>query len=101
MPRRLFAWRKLHAALRLGELELIALPEPVVAWRRRYERDCVTAYFNLSDEPVTLQRNDLAGFQPACELGFVAMPKDGALQLPPYGVSLGTEHRDGQSLERG
>jgi alpha-glucosidase len=99
--RRLFAWRKQHPALRLGELELIALPEPVVAWRRRHERDCVTAFFNLSDRPVTVQRNDLAAFEPARELGFVSAPKDGALELPPYGVSLGTEHRDRQSLERG
>jgi hypothetical protein len=26
------------------------------------------------------------------------VPKDGALQLPPYGVSLGTENRDGKPL---
>ena len=84
--------------MRLGELELIALPEPVVAWRRRYQRDCVTAFFNLSDQPVSVQPNDLAAFKPACELGFVTVPTDGALRLPPYGVSLGTENRDGKPL---
>ena len=42
--------------------------------------------------------NHLATFKPACELGFVTVPKDSALQLPPYGVSLGTEHRDGKPL---
>ena len=99
--RRLLAWRKQHPALRQGELELIALPEPVVAWRRRNHQDCVTAFFNLSNEPVSVQPNDLAAFKPACELGFVTTPKDGALQLPPYGVSLGTEDRDGQPLQRG
>jgi alpha-glucosidase len=93
--RRLLAWRKQHPALRVGELEMIALPEPVVAWRRRYRHDCVTAFFNLSDQPMSVQPNDLAAFKPACELGFVTVPKDGALHLPPYGVSLGTENRNG------
>jgi alpha-glucosidase len=96
--RRLLAWRKQHAALRLGELELIALPEPMVAWRRRYQADCVTAFFNLSDQPVTVQPNDLAAFKPARELGFVTVPQDGALRLPPFGVSLGTENRDRKPL---
>jgi alpha-glucosidase len=99
--RRLLAWRKQHPALRFGELELIALPEPVVAWRRRYHQECITAFFNISDQPVRVQPNDLIGFQPACELGFITAPANGALQLPPYGVSLGTENRDGQTLERG
>jgi alpha-glucosidase len=96
--RRVLAWRKHHPALRLGELEMIALPDPVVAWRRRYRQDCVTAFFNLSDQPVTVQPNDLVDFKPACELGFVKAPKNGALQLPPYGVSLGTENRNGKTL---
>ena len=99
--RRLLAWRRQHPALRLGELEVIALPDPVVAWRRRYREDCVTAFFNLSDEPVSVQPNDLAAFAPACALGFVTAPQDGALKLPPYGVSLGTEDRDRQPLQRG
>jgi alpha-glucosidase len=96
--RRVLAWRKHHPALRRGELEMIALPDPVVAWRRRYQQDCVTAFFNLSDQPVTVQPNDLVDFKPACELGFVKAPKNGALQLPPYGVSLGTENRNGKTL---
>jgi alpha-glucosidase len=99
--RRLLAWRKQHPALRLGELELIALPDPVVAWRRRYRGDCITAFFNLSDEPVSVQPNDLSAFSPACGLGFITAPEDGALKLPPYGISLGTENRDGQPLQRG
>jgi alpha-glucosidase len=92
--RRMLGWRKRHPALRFGELELIALPEPFVAWRRRYERDCVVAFFNLSPQPATLRLGDFSGFEPALELGFVAAPIDGDLQLPPYGVSLGTENRD-------
>ncbi len=95
--RRVLAWRKQHPALRLGELEMIALPDPVIGWRRRYQQDCVTAFFNLSDRPASVRLTDLASFVPARELSFVTAPVDGALQLPPYGVSLGTENRDGKA----
>lgn len=89
--RRMLAWRKHHPALRVGELELIALPDPLVAWRRRKGSDSVTAFFNLSDKPVTLRAHDFATFKPARELGFVAAPEGGVLSLPPYGLSLGVE----------
>ncbi|HVA12414.1 MAG TPA: alpha-amylase family glycosyl hydrolase [Stellaceae bacterium] len=92
--RRMLRWRKQHPALRRGELELIALPDPFVAWRRRHGRDCVTAFFNISDRPASLRAHDFASFEPALELGFVTAPVEGALHLPPYGVSLGTENRD-------
>ncbi|HEY3916608.1 MAG TPA: alpha-glucosidase [Stellaceae bacterium] len=92
--RRMLHWRKQHPALRTGELELIALPEPIIAWRRRSGEDSVVAFFNLSDQPASLRVRDLSSFDPALELGFVTAPVDGALQLPPYGVSLGAEHRD-------
>lgn len=91
--RRMLHWRKQHPALRVGELELITLPEPFVAWRRRAGEDCVVAFFNLSDKPASLRVRDLSSFDPALELGFVTAPVDGALQLPPYGVSLGAENR--------
>jgi alpha-glucosidase len=90
--RRMLAWRKWHPALRVGELELISLDEPFVAWRRRYKKDCIVAFFNISDEPATLRDHDFAGFDPATELGFVTAPDNGVLTLPPYGVSLGTEN---------
>ncbi|HLI23282.1 MAG TPA: alpha-amylase family glycosyl hydrolase [Stellaceae bacterium] len=92
--RQVLAWRKRHAALKVGELELIALPEPCVGWRRRYGRDCVTAFFNLGDRPAVLRGLDFSRFQPAAELGFVAVPRGDLLPLPPFGVSLGTENGD-------
>jgi alpha-glucosidase len=92
--RRVLAWRKRHPALRLGELELIALTEPFVAWRRRSGQDCVTVFFNLSDQPASLSGHDFSAFAPAFELGFVTPPIDGVLSLPPYGMSLGSEDSD-------
>lgn len=92
--RRLLAWRNRHPALKLGELELIPLSEPVVGWRRRKGADCVIAFFNLGDQPATVRTPDFSAFVPACELGFVAAPENGVLSLPPYGVSLGVEDRD-------
>lgn len=92
--RRVLAWRKHHPALKIGDLELIALQEPCVAWRRRRGRDCVTAFFNLSDRPTTLRGHDFACYEPALELGFVTAPQGDVLPLPPFGVSLGTENSD-------
>lgn len=94
--RRVLAWRKRHPALRIGELELIEVPAPLIAWRRRHGDDCVTAFFNLSDQPATTRIPALSRFEPVAELGFVTPPTGGVLRLPPYGVSLGCENRDRQ-----
>ena len=83
-----------NPALQFGELEMIALAEPFVAWRRRHGDDCVTAFFNLSDQPATLHNHDFTAFASATELGFVTGPVGDTLALPPYGVSLGSENRD-------
>jgi alpha-glucosidase len=92
--RRVLDWRRQHSSLRSGELELIALPEPFIAWRRRDGDDCVIAFFNLSDQPASLRVRDFSTFEPALELGFVTAPAEGELRLPPYGVSLGAENSD-------
>jgi alpha-glucosidase len=92
--RRMLLWRRRHSSLRSGALDLIALPEPLIGWRRRDGEDCVIAFFNLSDQPATLRVRDVSTFEPARELGFVTAPAEGELRLPPYGVSLGTENRD-------
>lgn len=98
--RRMLRWRQQHPALRAGELEMIAVPEPFVAWRRRAGDDRVLAFFNFSDQPARLQGPDLTDFAPALELGFVTAPVDGGLPLPPYGISLGTENRNRKPGQR-
>jgi len=92
--RRMLRWRKAHPALRTGRVELLRTPDPVVAWRRKQGPDRVIAIFNTSDEAVTLPTADLPAFEPAKELGFVSDACGDALRLPPFGVCLGTEHRN-------
>jgi alpha-glucosidase len=93
---RMLRYRKSHLALMLGEIELIALPDPLVAWRRRHDGDRIVAVFNLSSEPVTISVSQLPPFKAATELGFVIAAEDGQLRLPPFGVSVGEEHGNGK-----
>jgi alpha-glucosidase len=94
--RRMLDYRKSHPALKLGELDLIALPDPLVAWRRRHNEDRIVAVFNLSAEPVTISASQLPPFDAAAELGFAIAPQNGQLRLPPFGISIGKEHGNGQ-----
>ena len=89
-------FRKAHPALTTGETELIALPEPLIGWRRWRGDDRVVAIFNLSAEPVTLSGHQLPQFETAAELGFTTAPRHGQLNLPPFGISIGSEHGNGQ-----
>lgn len=93
--RSLLRYRGSHPAFMLGNLEQIALPDPLVAWRRRYDEDRIVAVFNLSANPVTISTSQLPPFEAAAELDFVVAPTDGQLRLPPFGVSIGKEHGNG------
>ena len=93
---RLLKYRKRHAALTTGNIELLALPDPVVAWQRWLGDDRIVAIFNLSPEPVIIPGDVLPRFEPAKELDFVTTPQDGRLCLPPFGVSIGQEHGNRQ-----
>jgi alpha-glucosidase len=95
--RQMLRWRKRHPALATGEIHLIALPDPVVAWRAREGDDHVVAIFNMSSEPVTLSTRDVPAFAAARELSFVTIPDGEELRLPAFGVSLGTEDGDRQN----
>jgi alpha-glucosidase len=95
--RHMLRWRKHHPSLTIGGLDLIDLPDPLVAWRRQFGDDRVVAIFNTGEEPVTLSTSGLPAFEPAHELGFMAVPAGDELCLPPFGVSLGAEHGNRQS----
>jgi alpha-glucosidase len=94
--RQMLRYRRLHPPLTVGQLELIALPDPLVAWRRRHDEDRIVAIFNLSSEPVTLSLSQLPPFEATAELDFVIAPTDGQLRLSSFGVSIGKEHGHGQ-----
>lgn len=59
--RTLLAWRKGSPAMRLGELEFLATPDPILGFVRRHGDDEVICLFNLSREPQFLDLASLAG----------------------------------------
>jgi alpha-glucosidase len=87
--RRLIAWRKRHPALIRGEVDIIELPDPILAFRRHLSGEAMVAVFNLSDQPVSIDATCLPSFCPTAELPFVTPIEGTALRLPPFGFSLG------------
>jgi len=49
--RRFLAVRRASAALRLGEIEFLDAPPPVLAFRRRWRNECVWCVFNMGNAP--------------------------------------------------
>jgi alpha-glucosidase len=94
--RQMLTWRKQHPALVVGDLEPIALPDPLVGWRRRLDDDRIVAVFNLAAEPVTIPGSYLPAFASEPALGFATAPVGNELHLPPFGVSIGQEHGNRQ-----
>jgi alpha-glucosidase len=82
--------RRTSAALRLGEIEFVDSPAPLLIFERAYTTEHVLCIFNMSAEQTS--------FRHALLKGAVALPlsDDSAefsgdnLVLPPYGVWLGT-----------
>ena len=52
--RAVLSFRKSQSALRWGEILFLDLPEPVLAFRRKYEGEILTCVFNLSRTPQNL-----------------------------------------------
>ena len=104
--RRMLAWRKRNGVTELGEVSLIDLPDPLLAFRRCASSEDLVAIFNLSDRAVTVDPERLPVFEPATELPFVTPLSASAPALPPFGFSLGwanpvTETRGHDGVGRG
>ena len=85
--RALIAWRKASPALRLGEIEFLEVPGPLLAFIRCHGDQAVACVFNLSGKPAVLDHPALAGgaLQP---LGAgEAEQRGGSLGLSPYAVA--------------
>jgi len=87
--RQLLAWRKRHPAFIRGEVEILELPDPILAFRRHTSGQSIVAAFNLSAQPASVDVRCLPAFVPAAELPFVTRMDGNALHLPPFGFSLG------------
>jgi alpha-glucosidase len=84
--RRFLAWRKRHPALIRGDLRLIDLPDPLVAFERRTDTQCLLAVFNLSDRAVVVPRLLRPGLRPLDGHGFAHDTIGADVVLPAYGV---------------
>lgn len=89
--RRFLAWRKTHPALIGGVLENVALPAPLVAYRRRDAAESILIVLNTAAEAARLPPAAIAGARPLDGHGFVADRVDGAIGLPRYGVWFAAE----------
>ena len=83
--RRFLAVRKRSAALRLGEIEFLDAPAPLLAFVREHAGERVLCVFNMSREPATFsdRRSDCG--RPLFQSGATSHSTKG-LVLPPYGV---------------
>lgn len=68
--RTFLAWRKRHEPLVAGSITLVETAEPLVAFERILGADRLLCVFNLSDQPVSLDRTELAVAQELTGHGF-------------------------------
>jgi alpha-glucosidase len=87
--RSMLAWRKRHLASIAGDVTLLPVPDPLLAFQRGSGAEAIVAIFNLAAEAVEIPIADLPKFRVVTDLAFVTRPKGATLALPPYGVTLG------------
>lgn len=85
--RAFMAWRKSQPALRWGDIQFLATPEPVLAFTRRHGNDTVLAAFNLSHETVETSLSIMGSATPINGHGLVQGElSNGQLTLPGHGT---------------
>lgn len=87
--RRLIDWRKQQPALIRGRLDLVEVPEPLVAFTRYCDEQRLLCIFNLSPETVYHDLSDSPALQVSDERDFIDRFYQGTLEIPPYGVFFG------------
>jgi alpha-glucosidase len=85
--RRFLAFRRGQAALRWGEVRMLATAEPVLAFERVEQDERLLCVFNLSAEPQTLMLDEAQGAQALDGHGLVGGAlHEGRVELPGYGA---------------
>jgi alpha-glucosidase len=84
------AARRNCAALRLGEIEFIGCPPPLLVFTRAFENERVLCVFNMSDEQISFQHPLLSDAAPLPASHNLTEGSGGALVLPPYASWLGS-----------
>ena len=88
--RQMIALRKASPALRLGEIEFLDTPDPVLAFVRRWEEEAVACIFNLSAEPRFIELPAVEGGELHPLRAADADLRAGSLGLAPYAAAFVT-----------
>jgi alpha-glucosidase len=81
--RQLLEWRRAHAALRLGTLQLLPAHEQVLAFTRQHGDATLLCVFNLSDAPASYVAEQPGLLQEVGGHGFASRLIGGQLELAP------------------
>ncbi len=87
--RKLLAARRNSVALRLGEIEFVDCPPPLLVFVRARDDERVLCAFNMSGKQITFRHPFLAGAAPLLLSDILAEISGGNLVLPPYAAWLG------------
>jgi alpha-glucosidase len=86
--RAMIALRQTTPALRLGGVEFLDAPEPLLAFVRRHGGESVACVFNLGGEPQVLDDPALQGAEPLALRSGEAELRGASLGLSPYAAVL-------------
>lgn len=82
----LLCWRKSHPAIHLGDMVMLEMPEPVLAFSRSYQGKTVVCLFNCSDSPVAKPLPEAANtLQMVADVSHHATMDNGVIKLDSYG----------------
>jgi len=83
------AFRKSHPALMLGDLDLVAGDEGVLAFTRRLDAEAFLCVFNMTDEPKNFEIPSGFAIDDAEAPGVSITPEQGTLKLGPFAAYIG------------
>jgi alpha-glucosidase len=83
------ALRRRPPALRHGEIEIIETPQPVLAFRRWTEGECLVAVLNLGAEAMVINAPGLISLKPLEDFDFPFQLERDGIRLEPYGFVIG------------
>jgi alpha-glucosidase len=87
--RAMVAFRKEHPALIRGSIEILDVPDPILAFIRRHDGDQLLCVFNMSEGDAEFAIPDGMTVNDAGAPGSMAAPGSGSLSLPPFTAYIG------------
>ncbi len=81
-------WRKNSTALRLGAVEVIEAPDPILAFRRTHEGQSIICVFNCSETSVSIAIDKIGTGHIFNDVSHNARIENGIMTLAPFGYCL-------------